>query len=297
MPRREVAWIVDRPEGADAVIQGERGSFSEAASFATLGRGARILPAATFDSALDALALGRARHAVLPVENTLTGSIGPVVDLLKERGVRIIAEHKLHVRHCLMALPGVDFGALTKVASHPQALAQCARFLAQHRLLAEAVHDTAGAARTLASTKVRDRGVIAPARAAKVWGLRILKRDVQDDPENWTRFFVLVRESPTVTTSVASKRRTGVDSWKTTILFGTKHAPGALSLVLNEFAAAGLNLLKIESRPTRGRPWEYWFWLDVETGPPEGDPRLERVLGAVRPRSTFVKVLGTYRPG
>jgi prephenate dehydratase len=279
---------------ADAVIQGERGSFSEAAALAHLGPKSAILGANTFEAAFDALALGRARHAVLPVENTLTGSIGPVVDLLKERAVIAVGEHKLHVRHCLMALPGVKPGDLTRVASHPQALAQCAKFLARSGLTAEAVHDTAGAARALAATKVRDRGVIAPERAAKVWGLRVLEKDVQDDPENWTRFLILVRDTPTTKHPEHAARSADAGEWKTTILFGTKHIPGALALVLNDFAAAGLNLLKIESRPARGKPWEYWFWLDVAAGPADREGRLKHVLEGTSHRSTFVKVLGTY---
>ncbi|HLF06017.1 MAG TPA: prephenate dehydratase [Thermoplasmata archaeon] len=297
MPRKAVSRTVRTNATADAVIQGERGSFSEAAALAHLGPKSTTLSANTFDAAFDALALGRAKHAVMPVENTLTGSIGPVVDLLKERAVVAVGEQKLHVRHCLMALPGVKAEELTKVASHPQALAQCAKFLSRSGLTAEAVYDTAGAAKTLASTRVRDRGVIAPERAARVWGLRVLEKDVQDDPENWTRFLVLVRDTPTTRIEEAATKRSpprqGTE-WKTTILFGTKHIPGALAMVLNDFAAAGLNLLKIESRPARGKPWEYWFWLDVAAGPEDREGRLKQALESTAHRSTFVKLLGTY---
>jgi prephenate dehydratase len=198
-----------------------------------------------------------------------------------EHDLRINAEIILRVHHMLLALPGTTLEDLKRVRSHPQALAQCERYLTRRGLEAVAAFDTAGSARDLAENPDPETGAIASALAADLYGLEIIDRDIEDLHFNYTRFFLLGMEDPP-----RSQRS------KTSLVFGTRHQPGALYHSLGEFAKRNINLTKIESRPRRNQPWHYLFYLDFEGH--WQDPECEAALMGLLRRSSFVKLLGSY---
>jgi prephenate dehydratase len=264
-------------------IQGERGAFSELAARSLFGPRARILPCAEFDDLFRAAESGRCRYALAPVENTIAGSIHRVYDLLLDSPLKVAGEVVIRVSHTLMALPGVRLRDIRRVYSHPVALAQCERFFRRSpRLTRVATYDTAGSVRLLREEGARDAAAIAPEIAARLYGARILKRGLEDHRANFTRFFAL---------SLDGKPLGPAD--KMSVLFSTRHVPGALFRCMGVFALRDINLLKIESRPMRGRPWEYVFHLDFE-----GSPKQERCRNALRHLEEvcdLVRVLGAYR--
>jgi len=205
-----------------------------------------------------------------------------VHDLLLASPLKVAGEAIIRVTHTLVALPGVRFRDVRRVYSHPVALAQCERFFRRNpRLVRVATYDTAGSVRLLREERARDGAAIASELAARLYGARILKRGLEDHRANFTRFFLLSRDG----------RPLGPPD-KTSILFATRHVPGALFRCMGVFALRDINLLKIESRPMRGRPWEYVFHVDVD-----GSPREERVknaLGHLEEVCDFVRVLGSY---
>jgi prephenate dehydratase len=263
-------------------IQGERGAFSELAVRSLFGQRARILPCTEFDGLFRAAEKGRCRFALAPVENTIAGSIHRVHDLLLDSPLKVAGEAIIRVSHTLAALPGVRFRDVRRVYSHPVALAQCERFFRRNpRLVRVATYDTAGSVRLLREERARDAAAIAPELAARLYGARILKRGLEDHRANFTRFFLLSRDG----------RPVGPPD-KTSVLFATRHVPGALFRCMGVFALRDINLLKIESRPMRGRPWEYVFHVDFD-----GSPREEKIRNALRHLEEvcdFVRVLGSY---
>jgi prephenate dehydratase len=263
-------------------IQGERGAFSELAARSLFGTRARILPCPDFDSLFRSAESGKARYALAPVENTIAGSIHRVHDLLLESPLRVAGETIVRVAHHLIALPGVRLRDLRRVYSHPVALAQCETFFRKHpRLTRVATHDTAGSVRMLREEGARDAAAIASELAARLHRSRILRRHLEDHRANFTRFFLLSRDG----------RPIGRPD-KTSVLFGAAHVPGALFRCMGVFALREINLLKIESRPLVGRPWEYVFHVDFE-----GSATEERCRNALRHLGEvcrFVRVLGSY---
>lgn len=224
---------------------------------------------------------GDADYGMLPVENAVAGSVTRAYELLMEHDLRVHAETILHVRHMLLAPPGTTLEKLERVRSHPQALAQCQRYLSRHGLKGEPAFDTAGSARDLAVKPEPGVAVIASELAAELYGLEILDREIEDYVFNYTRFFVLAREAPP-----RAQRN------KTSLIFTTPHEPGALYECLGEFAKRRVNLAKIESRPRLNRPWQYIFYLDFE-GHCQ-DPECEAAIMGLLRRSLFVKLLGSY---
>ncbi len=270
--------IPPRPRVA---FQGEPGAYSHEAALRFFGPDLSLLPCRTFAEVAQAVETGRVDFGILPVENSTAGSINAVYDLLLDRDLRIWGEVILRVRHCLLAPPGTSLSEIRAVRSHPQALEQCARFIERHGWEALAAHDTAGSARMLAERPEPGVAAIAGRLAAERYGLAILAEGIEDDPENATRFFIVgTREPP------RAERN------KTSIVFSTRHVPGALHACLGEFAARGINLTKLESRPRRGRPWEYVFYVDFE-GHWQDPPCREALLGLLQ-RASFVKLLGSY---
>jgi len=263
-------------------IQGERGSFSELAARSLFGSRARIVPCPDFDTLFRSAERGRTRYALAPVENTIAGSIHRVHDLLLDSRLRVSGETIVRIEHHLIALPGVKLREINRVYSHPVALAQCEGFLRRHpRLERVATYDTAGSVRLLRDEKARQTAAIASSLAARLYRARILKSNLEDHSANFTRFFLLSR----------SGRAIGRAD-KTSVLFATAHAPGALFRCMGVFALRDINLLKIESRPLVGRPWEYVFHLDFE-----GSASEERCRNALRHLGEvcrFVRVLGSY---
>jgi prephenate dehydratase len=224
---------------------------------------------------------GQAEYGMLPVENAVAGSVTRAYELLMEHDLRVYAETILRVRHMLLVVPGTQLDELERVRSHPQALAQCQRYLGRHDLKGEPAFDTAGSARDLAANPEPGVGVIASELAAELYGLEILDRSVEDYAFNYTRFFILAREAP----SRAQRN-------KTSLIFTTPHEPGALYEGLGEFAKRHVNLTKIESRPRLNRPWQYIFYLDFE-GHCQ-DPDCEAAIMGLLRRCLFVKLLGSY---
>ena len=261
--------------------QGEPGAFSEAAA-RQLEAAAETVPCRAFEDVFEAVRQGSAAYGVLPIENSIGGSIHRNFDLLLEHDLPIVAEVELPVVHHLLALPGTTLERVARVYSHPQALAQCDRFL---RTLtgAEVVatYDTAGSAKLIADQQLSDSAAVASARAAEVFGLNILRSSIQDFEHNITRFLVIGR---------APLGSAPAD--KTTIVFTLANEPGALFKALSVFALRGIDLTKLESRPVPGRKWEYRFYADVAAA--RETTACERALAHLSEFAPLLRVLGSY---
>jgi len=269
------------PSHPVVAFQGEHGAYSEEAVRLHFGPGVTTLPCRTFLAITDALQTGRAQYGMLPVENSLAGTVIPAYDLLVDYDLHVQAEVILRVEHCLMAPPGVALTDVRRARSHPQALMQCENSLRRLGLEPVEYYDTAGAARDLAADPHPGMAAIASALAAETYGLEILARHLEDEDFNYTRFFVLGTSYP--------PRQ---DPSKTSIILTTRHVPGALYEALGELARRGINMTKIESRPRRNRPWHYLFYVDFE-GHEEDEDVKQALLGILK-HASFLKVLGSY---
>jgi prephenate dehydratase len=257
------------------------GAYSEQAVRQFFGSEAESVPCRTLVDIFFAVERREADYGMLAIENAVAGSVTHSYELLMAHDLRIHAEVILHVQHMLLALPGTKLADLERVRSHPQALAQCQRYLNRHGLEPDPAFDTAGSARDLAANPEPGVAAIASALAAELYGLEILDRSIEDFPFNYTRFFVLALED-----SPRAERS------KTSLVFTTPHRPGVLYECLGEFARRHINLTKIESRPRLNQPWQYIFYLDFE-GHCQDPGCEEAVMGLLR-RSSFVKLLGSY---
>ena len=267
-------------------FQGELGAFSEMAVQAYFGDKGEPVPHGWFDEVFSAVEEARCDYGMLPIENTLAGSIHVNYDLMQEHDLQIVGEIVLRIVHNLMAKPGVRLEELSRVQSHTKALEQCVRFFRNHpSLKAETVYDTGGAAKMLGEGEARDIGVIASAGAAERYGLEILERGIEDNVQNYTRFLVLGREPD----PPAGERL------KTSIVFSTPHEPGTLFKVMSVFALRNISINKIESRPLIGSPWEYLFYLDFEGY--AGSLPCSRALNHLQEIVTNYKLLGSYAEG
>jgi prephenate dehydratase len=265
-------------------IQGEKGSFSHEAAQEVLGPAIEVQPCPTFDGLFDSVGRGEAERAVIPIENSLTGSIHENYDRLLARPLHIVGETQLRIHQCLIARPGAALESLRRVASHPVALAQCRNFFAAHpHLEAVAAYDTAGSVQSLLREGSLSEAAIASRLAAHLYGAEVLQGDIEDDPQNFTRFLVL-----------ALAPDPQVEATKTSLAFTLKNIPGSLHQAMGAFALRGLDLAKIESRPLRGRPWEYAFYLDV-LGSPQGP--LAEALAELRTLAGEFRILGSYPEG
>jgi prephenate dehydratase len=265
-------------------FQGEPGAFSEEAAIQLLGSEITTVPRPTFDAAFRAISEGLADAILAPVENTLAGPVVRVYDLLLESALTITAETILSIEHHVIGCPGATLDGLRSVASHPMALAQCERFFVAHPHLKRVpAEDTAGSVREALARGDKSSAAIAGRRAAEHYAGVILASDIQDNPENFTRFFLLL---PAVAAAPPSP-----DARKMSIAMRLAHRPGALLASLEPFAKHGVNLQKIESRPIHGRPWEYQFFLDVEAN---STAQLEAALAAARQATSHLRVLGLY---
>ena len=262
-------------------FQGESGAYSAQAIYQHFGEGVTAVPCHGFPEIFETIHRNEAEFGMLPVENSLAGTVIPAYDQLVDHDMRIQAEVVLKVNHCLMAPAGTTLADVRRVKSHPQALAQCERTLRRMGLEPIIHYDTAGAARDLAANPEPGTAAIASELAAEIYNLVILSHRIEDESFNYTRFFVLGSADP--------PRR---DPSKTSIFFTTRHTPGALHAVLSELAGRGINLTKIESRPRRNRPWHYLFYVDFE-GHEEEPPVREAMLGILK-HASFLKVLGSY---
>jgi prephenate dehydratase len=261
-------------------IQGERGAFSHQAVM-RLARGADVLACATSAQVFDALESGRAAAAVIPVENTLAGPVGEHLDLLLERDVFVHAEMRLRIEHNLIAAPKTKLKDVRQVISHPVALDQCRNFFRHHKgIAAVPFYDTAGSVKHIMAEQLHDTAGIASRQAAKEYGAKVLQAGLEDNTQNFTRFFLINK-----------KKKISPSADKTSLAFSLKNVSGALFKALSVFALRDLDLSKIESRPVRGKPWEYCFYVDVLRG---DDEAMRLALNHLEEVAGFVKVLGVY---
>ena len=261
--------------------QGEPGAFSEAAARRVDGE-AQLMPYRSFEDVFDAVEHGPANYGVLPIENSIGGSIHRNYDLLLEHELPIVGEVELPVVHHLLALPGATLDGLRRVYSHPQGLAQCERFLRTLKgVEIIATYDTAGSAKLVAGDRLTDAAAIASARAGEVFGLTPLADGIQDYDDNITRFIVIGRRP--IDAAPADK---------TTVVFTVPNTPGALFKALSVFALRDVDLTKLESRPIPGRPWEYLFYVDLASA--RDELRCARALAHLAEFAPMLRVLGSY---
>lgn len=270
---------------ARVAFQGEPGAFSEASAIQLLGAAITTVPRATFDAAFHAIGEDAADALLVPVENSLAGSVVRVYDLLLQSHLTIIAETILPIEHHLIGCPGASLADIRAVASHPMALAQCERFFAAHSKLTRiAAEDTAGSVRETLARGDKSFAAIAGARAAHHYHGLILAENIQDNSENFTRFVLLVP-------AARAGEFHSPEARKMSFAMRLAHRPGSLLASLTPFAKHGVNLLKIESRPIHGTPWEYQFFIDVESDDPA---RLDQALAEARKATSEIRVLGLY---
>ena len=266
-------------------FQGEPGAFSDAAAVQLLGEQIQTVPRTTFDATFRAIAEEAADALLVPVENTLAGSVVRVYDLLLQSPLEICGETILPIEHHLIGCPGAKFEEIRAVASHPMALAQCERFFEAHPGLKRVpAEDTAGSVREMMAKGDKTCAAIAGRRAAEHYGALILRESIQDNAENFTRFVLLLPPEE-------AHRYRAKDAKKMSLAMRLAHRPGALLASLEPFARHGVNLLKIESRPIHGKPFEYQFYVDVEA---DRHDQLEKALNEVRSATSEFRVLGLY---
>ncbi len=263
-------------------FQGEAGAYSEEAVIQHWGEKAKPMPRPYLRDVFNSVESGEAELGLVPVENTLEGSIVRTYDLLLEKDLRVTGEVVLRVVHCLIANPNITFQDVKRVYSHPQALGQCRAYLEENHYEPVAAYDTAGSVKMIKEKGLMDAAAIASARAAKVYDMSILQQGIETHEENYTRFLVIGGK-----TNPPSQRD------KTSLAFNVEHKPGTLYNALKVFKDNGVNLTKIESRPLLGKPWEYVFFLDFmgnETG-----PKVAETLEQFTRETSFVKVFGSYQ--
>jgi len=279
--------MTTEPAPYDAAYQGTRGSNSEDACIDLLSPSARLLPRTTLEDVFKAVARGEARYGVVPIENTLAGSIHACYDLLFEHDLKIVGETVRHILFQLIAPPGVGLTDVRKALSHPVALSQCEKFFRQHpQIQPLPVYDTAGAVEIVIKQGDRDAAAVATRRAAEVYGGVILAEAIQDHLENYTRFLLITPSS-----SPGLEPKSSAE-YKTTLVFSVGNMPGALYHSLRPFAERRIDLAKIESRPLRGSPFEYLFYLDL-IGRADTSP-ISEALAELWAQAKSVRVLGTY---
>lgn len=264
-------------------IQGEPGSFSHEAAL-KLVQDAVIAPFSLSADVFQALANRDVEAAVIPIENSLAGSVSEHFDLLLAHNVKVDRETLLRIRHNLIGISGSTIGDIDRVFSHPVALAQCRRFLADHpKMEAYSFYDTAGSVKQMVELRDHHAAAIASTAAAEYYGAEVLKADIEDNPENYTRFFLVTRSGEGFLDGPANKM---------SLAFSVENRPGSLVEALSELKQLGTNLTKIESRPVHGKPWEYIFYVDCQVQSREEGTR---ALGALRPHCAMVKSLGCYQ--
>jgi prephenate dehydratase len=270
-------------------FQGEKGAFSQVAVQQLLGDKVKVVPCQRFEEVFRSLTDGKVDAAVIPIENTLHGSVHENYDHLLNFDLPIVGETHVRISHSLIACPGVPFRKIKKVYSHPVALNQCLKFFADNTQFEKAsFYDTAGSVKMIMEQQLTDSAAIASSVAAEIYGAKILKRGIEDDRENFTRFFLLNRPGKPLPAPDAKQ-------WKTSLVFTTRNTPGALFRALSTFALRDLSLMKIESRPLRGKPWEYLFYLDF-LGRVD-DPVSQKALGHLAELADLLRVLGSYPKG
>jgi chorismate mutase/prephenate dehydratase len=262
-------------------FQGERGAYSESAVYTFFGASADVKPCRDLAEVFESVNKQEAQFGVVPIENSLEGSVNQTYDLFLTYNLKVCGEIIIRISHCLIANPNTSLAAVKTVYSHPQALAQCRSFLERLGRDLIPTYDTAGSVKMLKEKGLKEAAAVASEKAAEIYGMKILAREIEDNSENYTRFFVLSKEDSPIT---------GRD--KTSIIFAAAHIPGSLYHALGEFAKRDINLTKIESRPTRQKPWEYNFYLDFEGH--RAEENCAAALKALEKSALFIKILGSY---
>ncbi|HEY4951122.1 MAG TPA: prephenate dehydratase [Candidatus Acidoferrales bacterium] len=271
---------------ARIAFQGERGAFSEEAALKLLGGGIVLVPCPTFDATFSAIRNQVADYVLAPMENSLAGSVHRSFDLLVESGLHIVGEVIIPIVHNLIGVRGATLESIASVESHPVALAQCEQFFIVHpRLKRIPAEDTAGSVREVMRAADATRAAIASKRAADLYGAVILQEHLEDDRENYTRFFLLALSAAPPQEFPAAD--------KISLVFQLAHKPGALHHALEPFARRSINMMKIESRPVHGRPWQYRFYLDLQAA--ASDPEFAAALAELAQQAVELKVLGSYK--
>ncbi len=276
------AKLLPVPASTTVAFQGELGAFSQRASENVFGPGIRPVPCVSFDEVFETITRRRADLGIIPIENSLAGSIHQNFDLLVQHPLEAIAETYVRIEHHLIAHPGTNLKAIRQIYSHPVALAQCQKFLrSAKRIEKVSFYDTAGSVKHIREQGLREAAAIASADAARIYGMIILKRSIEDNRENYTRFLALARRG--------TYPHGGA---KTTLVFGLRNEPGALFKALSVFALRNIDLTKIESRPIHGKPWEYLFYVDLQSDMRTRDCR--NALRHLKEMTLYFKVLGSY---
>ena len=260
-------------------FQGERGAYSEAASVSFFGKEIEAVTCFTFANALKNTANDKSDYTVLPVENSLEGSVGESNDLLLETDLNVVGEIYHRVHHCLIGTGSI--GGIDTVYSHPQALGQCRKFIQENSLKTIPSYDTAGSVKIIKDLNKDSIACIASRNAAEIFGVAVIQEGIEDNTNNYTRFLVFSKEKNDKT-----------ENSKTSIIFSVKHEAGALYQIIKEFYEHKINLTKIESRPNKNTPWEYNFYVDFEGH--QDDSSIKDVLQKLKDNSTFLKILGSY---
>jgi prephenate dehydratase len=266
-------------------FQGEHGAYSELAAFEHFGPEITTVPCESFEDVFDAFSQGKCTHVLLPFENSLAGSIHRNYDLILRHEVHIVSEYNLRVSHCLMGLPGTILADIQEAHSHPQALAQCEHSLTRLGIKRVAEKDTAGSARLVKEWNTPQIAAIASSRAAQVYDLPILVENLEDNPDNYTRFLALTHDPLVVDDPEES-------DFKTSVVFSLKNQPGALFKALSVFALRDIDLSKIESRPIPGKTFEYMFYVDFLGH--QKAANCARALDHLGELATYLRVLGSY---
>ena len=260
-------------------FQGERGAYSEAASISFFGNEIDTIPCPTFADALKNTENDKSDYSVLPVENSLAGSVGESNDLLLSTKLNAVGEIYHRIHHCLIGNGSID--DVDTVYSHPQALGQCRQFIQENSLKTIPSYDTAGSVKIIKDLNKNNAACIASKNAAEIFDVPVIKEGIEDNVNNYTRFLVFSKESNDKT-----------ENDKTSIIFSIKHEAGALAKIINEFYQHKINLTKIESRPNKNTAWEYNFYVDFEGH--QDDSAIKDVLQKLRDNTTFLKILGSY---
>jgi prephenate dehydratase len=275
-------------------FQGEHGAYSEEAIYKQFGRDVKTVPTVSIHEVFNLTEAGAVDLGVVPVENSVEGSINETYDMLLASDLKVIGEVVLRVVHCLIALRTAKLGGIKVVYSHPQALAQCRNFVTSMGIEPMVTYDTAGSVKMIKEKRLEGAAAIAGERAAQIYGLKVIKKGIEDYSTNSTRFLIVARESgePERQKSAAARRGGISHGSKTSLIFAVPHTPGSLYNALEVFARAKINLTKIESRPTKERPWEYYFFVDFEGR--KDDQKVVKVLSELAKKTAFLKVLGSY---
>ena len=260
-------------------FQGERGAYSEAASVSFFGNEIEAIPCFTFADVLKNTENGKSDYSILPIENSLEGSVGESNDLLLSMDLNVIGEIYYRIHHCLIGTGSIE--DIDTVYSHPQALGQCRQFIQENSLKTIPSYDTAGSVKIIKDLNKDSIACIASRNAAEIFGVAVIQEGIENNTNNYTRFLVFSKEKNDKT-----------ENSKTSIIFSVKHEAGALYQIIKEFHQYKINLTKIESRPNKNTPWEYNFYVDFEGH--QDDSSIKDMLKKLRDNSTFLKILGSY---